>query len=127
MTTAPAPLTAYSDLSEEEQNLYCQIQDMFGSDWTHEEVMEFIEELDDYGIDTSENLEDAFTYVSDTAYTEDGAKADFAEYWFCEVMERSDAYDDVVVDWTSTYDYALRFDISIIEFKGDYFFFHNNY
>ena len=45
MTTAPAPLTAYSDLSEEEQNLYCQIQEMFGSDCTHEKVMEFMEEL----------------------------------------------------------------------------------
>ncbi len=131
MTTAPAPaepLTAYSDLSTEEQNLYCQIQEMFSEDWTHEQVMEFMKELDYHGITTSDNLEDAFLFSTDTAYTKGGAKAQFAEYWYCDTMDSEPgAYDSVVVDWEATYDYALRYDMFFFEFDGDYFFFNSNY
>jgi len=130
LVTTPAPEAAYakySDLSEDEQNLYLEIQNMFGHDWNHGQVMEFMEKLDDYNVNTSDNLCDAFMYVADSAYTESGAKAEFAEYWFCEIMEQSEAYDHIVVDWEATYDYALRYDMFFFEFDGDYFFFNSNY
>ncbi len=42
-------------------------------------------------------------------------------------MGLGEAYDLVVVDWAATYDYALRFDMFIIEFDGDFYFFNSNY
>ena len=42
-------------------------------------------------------------------------------------MEQSEAYDHIVVDWEATYDYALRFDIDMIEVDGDFYFFSNNF
>ena len=123
----PGTAVDYSDLSADEQNLYMEITEMFGEKWTHEQTLDFMGELDDYGITTSDNLRDAFIYITDTQYTEEGAKAEFAEYWYCETMGQSEAYDNVVVDWAATYDYALRFDMFIIEFDGDFYFFNSNY
>ena len=127
VTLMPGTPVDYSDLSADEQNLYMEITEMFGEKWTHEQTLDFMGELDDYGITTSDNLRDAFIYITDCQYTENGAKAEFAEYWFCEMMEQAEAYDNVVVDWAATYDYALRFDTYIIEFDGDFYFFNNNY
>ena len=127
MTETITPVD-YSDLSADEQNLYMEITKMVGEKSTHEETLDFMGELNDYGITTSDNLSDAFMYVTDCQYNEDGAKADFAEYWFCETMDAEPgAYDNVVVDWAATYDYALRFDMFIIEFDGDFYFFNSNY
>ena len=126
MTETIAPVD-YSDLSAEEQNLYMQITDMFGEKWTHEQTLDFMGELNVYNITTSDNLCDAFMYVTDCQYTEEGAKAQFAEYWFCDTMDYPEAYNLVVVDWAATYDYSLRFDMFIIEFDGDFYFFNSNY
>ena len=127
VTLMPGSPVDYSDLSADEQNLYMEITEMFGEKWTHEQTLDFMGELDDYGITTSDNLRDAFIYITDCQYTENGAKAEFAEYWFTEVMEQAEAYDLVVVDWAATYDYSLRFDMFIIEFDGDFYFFNSNY
>ena len=116
----------YDDMSSDEQGLYDQITEMFGRMWTHEETLDFMGELDDYGITTGSELEDAMMYVSES-YTVNGAKAEFAEWWFCVIMNEADAYDKVVVDWTATYEYALRFDMFFIEFDGDFFFFNANF
>jgi len=127
VTLMPGSPVDYSDLSADEQNLYMEITEMFGEKWTHEQTLDFMGELDDYGITTSDNLRDAFIYITDCQYTENGAKAEFAEYWYCETMGQSEAYDNVVVDWAATYDYGLRFDMFIIEFDGDFYFFNSNY
>jgi len=127
VTLMPGTPVDYSDLSADEQNLYMEITEMFGEKWTHEQTLDFMGELDDYGITTSDNLRDAFIYITDCQYTENGAKAEFAEYWYCETMGQSEAYDNVVVDWAATYDYGLRFDMFIIEFDGDFYFFNSNY
>ena len=116
----------YDDMTSDDQDLYDQITEMFGEKWTHEQTLNFMGELDDYGITQRDQLEDAFMYVTDTQYTPDGAKAEFAEYWFTDVM-CNNTYDDVVVDWTATFDYALRFDMNVIEFDGDFYFFNNNF
>ncbi len=123
----PGTAVDYSDLSADEQNLYMQITDMFGEKWTHEQTLDFMGMLNVYNITTSDNLCDAFMYVTDCQYTKDGAKAEFAEYWFCDTMDYPEAYNLVVVDWAATYDYSLRFDMFIIEFDGDFYFFNSNY
>ena len=117
----------YDDMSSEEQGLYDEITEMFGDKWTHEQTLDFMGELDGYGITDPEIMREALMYVSDCQYTENGAKAEFAEFWFTDIMCGAYAYDNVVVDWAATYDYALRFDTSIIEFDGDFYFFNNNY
>ena len=127
VTLMPGTPVDYSDLSADEQNLYMEITKMVGEKSTHEQTLDFMGELDDYGITTSDNLRDAFMYVTDCQYNENGAKADFAEYWYAETMGLGEAYDLVVVDWAATYDYALRFDMFIIEFDGDFYFFNSNY
>ncbi len=129
MTTTPAPkaaYTKYSNLSYQEQNLYLEIQKMFGDDWNHAQVMGFMEVLEDYNITTSDNLCDAFI-DSRSEYNEKAAKAVFAENWYCDTMGLGEAYDLVVVDWAATYDYALRFDMFFFQYDGDYFFFNSNY
>ena len=126
MTETISPVD-YSDLSADEQNLYIEITEMFGEKWTHEQTLDFMGELNDYGITTSDDFRDAFIYITDCQYTENGAKAEFAEHWYCETMGQSKAYDNVVVDWAATYDYGLRFDMFIIEFDGDFYFFNSNY
>ena len=126
-TVEPETVVDYSDLSADEQNLYMEITEKFGEKWTHEQTLDFMGQLDDYGITDAYVMGDAFMYITDCQYTENGAKAEFAEYWFTEVMEQAEAYDNVVVDWAGTYDYALRFDTYIIEFDGDFYFFNNNY
>ena len=127
VTLMPGTPVDYSDLSADEQNLYMEITEMFGEKWTHEQTLDFMGDLNDYGITTSDNLRDAFIYITDCQYTEEGAKAEFAEYWYCETMGQSEAYYNVVVDWAATYDYGLRFDMFIIEFDGDFYFFNSNY
>ena len=117
----------YDDMSSEEQALYDEITEMFGRKWTHEQTLDFMGDLDDYGITEAETMRDAFMYVSDAAYTEERAKAEFAEYWYCDVLDEACAYENVVVDWTATFDYALRFDMYVFEFDGDFYFFNSNY
>ncbi len=43
----------YDDLTSDEKDLYDKITDMLGEKWTHEETIEFMEELDDIGINTA--------------------------------------------------------------------------
>ena len=127
LMTEEVTVQEYDEMSSEEQGLYDEITEMFGEKWTHEQTLNFMGELDDYGITEADTMREALMYVSDTPWTENAAKAEFAEYWFCEMMEQAEAYDNVVVDWAATYDYALRFDTYIIEFDGDFYFFNNNY
>ena len=126
-TLMPGTPVDYSDLSADKQNLYMEITEMFGEKWTHEQTLDFMGELDHYSITTLDNLLDAFSYVTDCQYTENGAKAEFAEYFHCECLGEAYAYEKVVVDWAATYDYALRFDMFIIEFDGDFYFFNSNH
>ena len=126
-TVEPETVVDYSDLSADEQNLYMEITEKFGEKWTHEQTLDFMGQLDDYGITDACAMDDALMYITDCQYTENGAKAEFAEHWYCETMGQSKAYDNVVVDWAATYDYGLRFDMFIIEFDGDFYFFNSNY
>jgi hypothetical protein len=115
----------YDDMSEDEKDLYDKITDMLGSKWTHKETIEFMEELDDIGINTASQLEDAYEYTHDSYSSY--AEKEFAEYFCIEVMD-AQIPDCVLaaVDWQDVWDHNLRYDFCYIETVNGTFFFRNN-
>jgi len=112
----------YDALDDDKRELYDEVHDRFGYTWDHEQIMEFIEELDDIGIENVSQLEDNYIYTSD----EYRAEREFAEYWVCEVM--CEPPSDVIaaaVDWQAVWDHNLSYDINTIEFDNETFFFWN--
>jgi hypothetical protein len=115
----------YDDLSSDAKDLYDKITEMLGEKWTHEETIEFMDELDDIGIATASELEDAYEYTFDgcSSYGE----KEFAEYFCIEVMDAR--IPDIVmaaVDWQDVWDHNLRYDFNSIETVNGTFFFRNN-
>ena len=113
----------YDDLSSDEKDLYDRITEMFGEKWTHEETIEFMDELEDIGIETVSDLEDAYEYTSDEYW----AEKEFAEYFVIEVMNAQ--IPDIAlaaIDWQDVWDHNLRYDYSTIETNNGTFFFRNN-
>ena len=115
----------YDALSEGEKDLYDKITEMLGEKWTHEETIEFMDELDDIGISSASDFEDAYEYTHDSyaAY----AEKEFAEYWCIEVLD-AHIPECVLgaVDWQDVWDHNLRYDFSYIETVNGTFFFRNN-
>jgi nuclear transport factor 2 (NTF2) superfamily protein len=115
----------YDDLSEDEKDLYDKITEMLGEKWTHEETIEFMDELSDIGIESASDFEDAYEWTHDnySAY----AEKEFAEYWCIEVMDAR--IPDIVlaaIDWQHVWDHNLRYDFNYIETVNGTFFFRNN-
>ena len=61
MTDTDNTNVAYDDLSTDEQELYDAVEAKLGEKWSHEEVMTFLDELDDIGITTAEESEDSLS------------------------------------------------------------------
>ena len=113
----------YDELSTDEKDLYDAITNVLGEKWTHEETIEFMDELEDIGIATASELEDAYEYDSDNYW----AEKEFAEYFAFEVLNAE--IPDIVlahVDWQHVWDHELRYDYSSIETVNGTFFFRNN-
>ena len=113
----------YDDLSNDEKDLYDKITDMLGEKWTHEETIEFMDELKEIGIETASELEDAYEYTCDEYW----AEKQFAEYFCVEVMDAR--ISDIVmahIDWQHVWDHELRYDFNSIETVNGTFFFRNN-
>ena len=113
----------YDNLSSDEKDLYNKITDLLGDKWTHEETIEFMNELDDIGIETASQFEEAYEYTSDEYW----AEKEFAEYFCVEVMNAQ--IPDLVyaaVDWQDVWDHNLRYDYNSIETVNGTFFFRNN-
>lgn len=122
---AAADDAEYDALDDDKRELYDEVHDRFGEKWDHEQIMEFIEELNDIGIENVSQLEDAYVYTHDDWVST--AEREFAEYWVCEIMCEAPA--DVIaaaVDWQAVWDHNLRYDFNTIEFDGTVFFFFNN-
>jgi len=115
----------YDELSNDDKDLYDDITDKLGEKWTHEETIEFMEELDDIGITTASEFEDAYEYTHDSYSSY--AEKEFAEYWCVEVLN-AQIPDCVLaaVDWQSVWDHDLRYDFNYIETANGTFFFRNN-
>jgi hypothetical protein len=115
----------YDDLSSDDKDLYDKITEMLGDKWTHEETIEFMEELDDIGIATASEFEDAYEYTHDSYSSY--AEKDFAENFVIEVMDAR--IPDIVmaaIDWQDVWDHNLRYDYNTIETVNGTFFFRNN-
>lgn len=114
----------YDALSGTQQDLYDAVHNKLGEKWDHEMIVDFMGELDDLGIETPEQLDNAYSYQSESYK----AEAEFAEYWVTDVMGES--VSEMIfhaVDWQSVWDHQLSYDFNTIEFDGETFFFSNNY
>ena len=114
----------YDDMSEDEKDLYDKITDMLGEKWTHEETVEFMDELEDIGIESASDLEDAYEWTHDSYSSY--AEKEFSEYWCIEVLD-AQIPECVLsaVDWQDVWDHNLRYDFSSIETANGTFFFRN--
>jgi hypothetical protein len=114
----------YDDLSESEKDLYDKITDMLGEKWSHEETIEFMDELEDIGITSANDFEEAYEYTHDSYSSY--AEKEFSEYWCIEVMDAR--IPEIVlsaVDWQDVWDHNLRYDFNYIETVNGTFFFRN--
>jgi len=115
----------YDDLSEDKKDLYDKITDMLGEKWTHEETIEFMDELEDIGIYSASEFEDAYAYTHDSYSSY--AEKEFSEYWCIDVLD-AQIPECVLsaVDWQDVWDHNLRYDFASIETVNGTFFFRNN-
>jgi hypothetical protein len=114
----------YDDLTSEEKDLYDKITEMLGEKWTHEETIEFMEELSDIGIESASDFEDSYEWPHDgySCY----AEKEFSEYWCIEVLDAQIPECVLAaVDWQAVWDHNLRYDFCSIETVNGTFFFHN--
>ena len=114
----------YDDLSNDDKDLYDKITEMLGEKWTHEETIEFMDELSDIGIESANDFEEAYEWTHDSYSSY--AEKEFAEYWCIEVMDAQ--IPDIVlsaVDWQDVWDHNLRYDFNYIETVNGTFFFRN--
>lgn len=122
VTNRDAEDAEYEALSGEKQDLYDLVHDKFGYTWSHEEIMEFMEELDDIGITTPEQVDDAYEWDTDEYNPEEK----FAEYFVTEVLcQGLPTIVEGCVDWQAVWDTSLRYDYNTIEFDGVTYFFRN--
>jgi len=115
----------YEDvLDDQGRELYDMIEDRCPefSKLDAEQCQEFMDELEDLGITTAEQFEDALYYQTDSW----NAECDFAEHVVTEI-NCVDLPDYVVIDWQATWDCSLRYDFSTIEFDGETYFFSSNF
>ena len=115
----------YDDMSTDEKDLYDKITDILGEKWTHEETVEFMDELEDIGIYSASEFEDAYEYTHDSYSSY--AEKEFAEYWCMDVLDAQ--IPEIVlsaVDWQDVWDHNLRYDFCYIETVNGTFFFRNN-
>jgi hypothetical protein len=125
VTTTDVEDREYDELSNDDRDLYDKITDMFGEKWTHEEIIEFMDELADISIDNADDLEASYEWTHDSYSSY--AEKEFSEYWCVEVMDAQ--IPDIVyaaVDWQDVWDHNLRYDFCYIETVNGTFFFRNN-
>jgi hypothetical protein len=83
-------------------------------------------ELDDLGITTAQQLEDAFYTV--IHFPNYNWEREFAEEYYCELdYSIADSPVACFVDWQRAWDHQLTYDFSTIEFDNSVFILHNNY
>jgi hypothetical protein len=110
-------------LTVKEQALYDEVHKLFGEKWDHEDIMEFMEKLDDVGITTADDLRDTFEFIGEDSWS---AEEEFAKYFTYEVLGA--AIPDIVEDcinWQRVYDSSLNYDYNSVEFDGSTYFFLN--
>ena len=125
VTDTDAADVEYDNLSSDDKDLYDKITEMLGEKWTHEETIEFMDELYENGINTASEFEDAYEYTHDSYSSY--AEKEFSEYWCIEVLDAQIPECVLAaVDWQAVWDHNLRYDFCSIETVNGTFFFRNN-
>jgi len=112
----------YEAMSGVEQEMYDRLA-AFNNKWDHEEVTDFMKELDDIGIETPEQFDESFEWDTDGYKPEE----EFAEYFVTEVYCTS--FPSIVegcIDWQAVWNSSLRYDYNTIDFGDTTYFFRNN-
>lgn len=121
--TTESDYPAYDQLDETVRALYDRLCDDIGEKWTHEETLDFIQELEDIGIEDVGQLEDAYASFSEYSWN---AEAEFAEELANELEPHlTDSIVYHAIDWQAVWDHQLRYDYNAIEFDGSKYFFRN--
>lgn len=110
----------YDSLDKDTQQLYDTIHDRIGKKWDHEDIISFIDELDDIGIETSDQFDDAF----DTIIDSHNAEAEFAEQWVVNGYSIPDVIEHAI-DWQYVWYHQLAYDYNTIVFDDSTYFFRN--
>ena len=92
--------------------------------WDLQQCKDFIAELSDYGIETAEQWEDAFSQY-DSGYD---VEARFAEQWYtdCGMIDEDNPLF-FAIDWDIVWRHSLSYDFMTFEFNGETWFFQNNF
>lgn len=114
----------YEALSEDAQGLYDAIHEAVGEKWGHTEITDFLSEVQDLGIETAADFEDAFCHRCDDQWN---WQREFITECVLENDFTNDAgmYSWLVIDYEATWDSALRYDYNTIEFDGSVYVFRN--
>jgi hypothetical protein len=114
----------YEELSDDAKGLYDAIHEAVGEKWDHTELMNFLSEVQDLGIDTAAYFEESFAHRCDDTWN---WQREFITDYVLESGFTNDAglYSWLVIDYEATWDSALRFDYNAIEFDGSVYVFHN--
>jgi hypothetical protein len=117
----------YESLNEETTELWDAVYERVPEEcdiWDVQQCKDFISHLDDLGINSASNFEDAFlTY--DSGYD---VEARFAEDYYsgCGYID-SDHPLYFAIDWDIVWRHNLEYDINTFEFNGETWFFNNTY
>jgi hypothetical protein len=113
----------YDSLPEDRKELYDHLSDDIARSWKHEQTVDFIGELEDIGIETKDQLDDAFNRCLDNSWK---AEAEFAEELMVEIEPGlSGSLIFHAIDWQSVWDHQVKYDYNTIEFDGCVYFFRN--
>jgi hypothetical protein len=112
----------YDQLEEDTKALYDRISEDIGRTWKHEETLDFIDELEDIGIEDVAQFDDAFVSFNESSWN---AEAEFAEELINELENLQDSLVYHAIDWQAVWDHQLRYDYNTIEFDGATYFFRN--
>ena len=129
-TTEYASLTQWYDSQDEQyQDLYDAITNHipYADKWDVEQVIDFISDLDDLGIENKSQFEDAYYGHQDGWKAEQNFAQEFYEGMMSNAAQEELAIPLYYVDWQRVWDHSLSYDFSTIEFDGDTFFFNNNF
>jgi hypothetical protein len=113
----------YDSLPEDTQELYDRLSEDVARSWDHEQTLDFIDELEDIGIETKDQFDDAFDRYMDHSWK---SEAEFAEELMTEIEPHlSDSLVFHAIDWQSVWDHQLKYDYNTIELDGCVYFFRN--
>jgi hypothetical protein len=114
----------YDALSLPLQELYDEVHERFGEKWGHTMILDFIQELNDLGINDTNALDNAFYTVMDDTYH---WERQFTEEYINELESLQDSLIYHAIDWQAVWDHQLTYDFYTIEFDDQVFVFHANY